>query len=79
MLRVVDAFGNSGSALSRPGRRYLTAGTRTHAHAALVMRDHGAERRATNMFNSSAMLGWHQRSRGRAYTQHWGCAHRRVS
>ena len=39
MLRVVDAFGNSGSALSRPGRRYLTAGTRTHAHAALVMRD----------------------------------------
>jgi hypothetical protein len=41
VLRVVDAFGNSGSAVSRPGRRYLTAGTRTRAHAALVMRDHG--------------------------------------
>jgi hypothetical protein len=39
-LRVVDAFGNSGLALSRPGARYLTAGTRTPDHAALVMRDH---------------------------------------
>jgi hypothetical protein len=38
--RVVDAFGNSGLALSRPGARYLTAGTRTTDHAALVMRDH---------------------------------------
>jgi hypothetical protein len=38
--RVVDAFGNSGLALSRPGARYLTAGTRTPDHAALVMRDH---------------------------------------
>jgi hypothetical protein len=39
-LRVVDAFGNGGLALSRPGARYLTAGTRTRDHAALVMRDH---------------------------------------
>ena len=39
-LRVVDAFGNSGLALSRPGARYLTAGTCTPDHAALVMRDH---------------------------------------
>jgi hypothetical protein len=39
-LRVVDAFGNSGLALSRPGARYLTAGTSTTDHAALVMRDH---------------------------------------
>jgi hypothetical protein len=39
-LRVVDAFGNSGLALNRPGARYLTAGTRTTDHAALVMRDH---------------------------------------
>jgi hypothetical protein len=39
-LRVVDAFGNSGLALHRPGARYLTAGTRTTDHAALVMRDH---------------------------------------
>ena len=39
-LRVVDAFGNSGLALSRPGARYLTAGTRTTDHAAMVMLDH---------------------------------------
>jgi hypothetical protein len=39
-LRVVDAFGNGGLALSRPGARYLTAGTCTPDHAALVMRDH---------------------------------------
>jgi hypothetical protein len=39
-LRVVDAFGNSGLALHKPGFRYLTAGTRTPEHAALVMRDH---------------------------------------
>jgi len=39
-LRVVDAFGNSGLALSRPGARYLTAGTRTTDRAAMVMRDH---------------------------------------
>jgi hypothetical protein len=39
-MMVVDAFGNSGLALSRPGARYLTAGTRTTDLAALVMRDH---------------------------------------
>jgi hypothetical protein len=39
-LHVVDAFGNSGLALNKPGARYLTAGTRTTDHAALVMRDH---------------------------------------
>jgi hypothetical protein len=39
-LRVVDAFGNSGLALCRPGLRYLTAGKHTPDHAALVMRDH---------------------------------------
>jgi hypothetical protein len=39
-MMVVDAFGNSGLALNKPGARYLTAGTRTTDHAALVMRDH---------------------------------------
>jgi hypothetical protein len=39
-LRVVDAFGNSGLALNKPGSRYLTAGKHTPDHAALVMCDH---------------------------------------
>jgi hypothetical protein len=39
-LRVVDAFGNSGLALNRPGPRYLTAGKHTPDHAVLVVRDH---------------------------------------
>ena len=39
-LRVVDAFGNSGLALNKPGARYLSAGEHTVDHAALVMRDH---------------------------------------
>ena len=44
-LRVVDAFGNGGLALNKPGSRYLLAGKHTPDHAALVMRDH--ERRQT--------------------------------
>jgi hypothetical protein len=39
-MMVVDAFGNSGLALNKPGSRYLTAGKHTPDHAALVMRDH---------------------------------------
>jgi hypothetical protein len=39
-LCVVDAFGNSGLALNKPGSRYLTAGKHTPAHAVLVVRDH---------------------------------------
>ena len=39
-LRVVDAFGNSGLALNKPGARYLTAGKHTPDHAALLMHDH---------------------------------------
>src|SRR5262245_43747613 len=39
-LRVVDAFGNSGLALNKPGARYLTAGKHTPDHALLVVRDH---------------------------------------
>ena len=39
-LRVVDAFGNGGLALNKPGARYLLAGKHTPDHAALVMRDH---------------------------------------
>ena len=45
-LRVVDAFGNGGLALNKPGARYLTAGKHTPDHAALVMRDHHAPRSA---------------------------------
>ena len=39
-LHVVDAFGNSGLALNKPGARYLTAGKHTPDHAALLMHDH---------------------------------------
>jgi hypothetical protein len=39
-MMVVDAFGNSGLALNKPGSRYLTAGKHTPDHAALVMCDH---------------------------------------
>jgi hypothetical protein len=35
-LHVVDAFGNDGFALNRPGARYAAAGTKTADHARLV-------------------------------------------
>jgi hypothetical protein len=56
-LRVVDAFGNSGLALSRPGARYLTAGTRTTDHAALVMRDH-LRREARDQYIADLQDAW---------------------
>jgi len=56
-LRVVDAFGNSGLALSRPGARYLTAGTRTPDHAALVMRDH-LRREARDQYVAALQDAW---------------------
>jgi hypothetical protein len=56
-LRVVDAFGNSGLALSRPGARYLTAGTRTTDHAALVMRDH-LRREARDQYVADLQDAW---------------------
>ena len=39
-LHVVDAFGNSGLALNKPGARYLTAGKHTPDQAALLRHDH---------------------------------------
>jgi hypothetical protein len=39
-LRVVDAFGNGGLALKKPGARYLTAGTHMTDHAVLAVRNH---------------------------------------
>jgi hypothetical protein len=39
-LHVVDALGNGGLALNKPGSRYLTAGKHTPDHAVLVIRDH---------------------------------------
>ena len=56
-LRVVDAFGNSGLALSRPGARYLTAGTCTPDHAALVMRDH-LRREARDEYVAALQSAW---------------------
>ena len=56
-LRVVDAFGNSGLALHKPGSRYLTAGTRTPEHAALVMRDH-LRREARDQYIAELQDAW---------------------
>jgi hypothetical protein len=56
-LRVVDAFGNSGLALHKPGSRYLTAGTRTPEHAALVMRDH-LRREARDEYIAELQNAW---------------------
>ena len=56
-LRVVDAFGNSGLALSRPGARYLTAGTRTTDHAAMVMLDH-LRREARDQYIADLQDAW---------------------
>jgi hypothetical protein len=39
-MMVVDAFGNSGLALNKPGSRHLAARKGTPDHAAMVMRDH---------------------------------------
>jgi hypothetical protein len=38
--RVVDAFGDAGAGLHRPGSRYLAAGAGTVDHAKQVMADH---------------------------------------
>src|SRR5262245_18391304 len=70
-LRVVDAFGNSGLALSRPGARYLTVGTRTPDHAVLVVRDH--ERREARdeyiqqLCDASKSTGIHDREVARIH------------
>jgi hypothetical protein len=56
-LRVVDAFGNGGLALSKPGARYLTAGTCTPERAALVMRDH-LRREARDQYIAELQNAW---------------------
>ena len=56
-LRVVDAFGNSGLPLNKPGARYLTAGKHTPDHAALVMRDHQC-RQARDQYIAELQDAW---------------------
>ena len=56
-LRVVDAFGNSGLALSRPGPRYLAAGEHTSHHAVLVMLDH-QRREARDQYIAELQNAW---------------------
>jgi hypothetical protein len=56
-LRVVDAFGNSGLALNKPGSRYLTAGKGTPDHAAMVMRDHQC-REARDQYIADLQDAW---------------------
>jgi hypothetical protein len=59
-LRVVDAFGNSGLALNKPGARYLTAGKHTSDHAALVMRDH-ERREARDQYIADLTSAWQRK------------------
>ena len=56
-LRVVDAFGNGGLALSRPGPRYLAAGEHTSHHAVLVMLDH-QRREARDQYIAELQDAW---------------------
>ena len=56
-LRVVDAFGNSGLALNKPGARYLSAGEHTVDHAALVMHDH-LRREARDQYIADLQDAW---------------------
>ena len=55
--RVVDAFGDSGLALHRPGSRYLVAGAGTVDHAKQVRPITCAEKRAINISPTFRMLG----------------------
>ena len=55
--RVVDAFGDSGAGLHRPGSRYLVAGAGTADHAALVMRDH-LRREARDQYIAELTSAW---------------------
>jgi hypothetical protein len=55
--RVVDAFGDSGLALHKPGPRYLTAGAGTVDHAKQVMADH-IRREARDQYIAELCDSW---------------------
>ena len=55
--RVVDAFGNSGLALHRPGSRYLVAGAGTADHAKQMMADH-MRREARDQYVADLQDAW---------------------
>jgi hypothetical protein len=58
--RVVDAFGDSGAGLHRPGSRYLVAGAGTADHAVLVMRDH-LRREARDQYIAELTSAWQRK------------------
>ena len=55
--RVVDALGDSGLALHRPGSRYLVAGAGTVDHAKQVMADH-MRREARDQYIADLQDAW---------------------
>ena len=55
--RVVDAFGNSGLALHKPGPRYLVAGAGTVDHAKQMMADH-MRREARDQYVADLQDAW---------------------
>src|SRR5262249_7298763 len=55
--RVVDAFGDAGAGLHRPGSRYLVAGAETVDHAKQVMADH-MRREARDQYIADLQGAW---------------------
>ena len=55
--RVVDAFGDAGAGLHRPGSRYLVAGAGTVDHAKQVMADH-MRREARDQYVANLQDAW---------------------
>ena len=55
--RVVDAFGDAGAGLHRPGSRYLVAGAGTVDHAKQVMADH-MRREARDQYIADLQNAW---------------------
>jgi hypothetical protein len=55
--RVVDAFGDAGAGLYRPGSRYLVAGAGTVDHAKQVMADH-MRREARDQYVADLQDAW---------------------
>ena len=55
--RVVDAFGDAGAGLHRPGSRYLVAGAGTIDHAKQVMADH-VRREARDQYIAELQDAW---------------------
>jgi hypothetical protein len=71
--RVVDAFGDAGAGLHRPGSRYLVAGAGTVDHAKQVMADH-MRREARDQYIAELCDSWKSTSDEVAHMHNGGDA-----